>query len=537
MTTEPRTQAPSSLRTFGLPAQTPAELWGLVAGIVGSSIVSIDSSALNVALPALQRDLSATGAALLWIVNAYTLLLSALILVGGSLGDHYGRKRVFGIGVAVFTVASVLCGLAPTTETLIFARALQGIGGALLVPGSLALISAIYPPERRGAAIGSWATFSTLMIILGPVLGGALAGAGLWRVIFFLNVPLALIIAYALPKVPESYDENASTHLDWIGAALITLSLGGISFGFIQGDQLGWNSPLILIALGAGVLGFVAFIAWEATTATPMIPLRLFRSRTFAGTNALTLFLYAALGGFLFFLPINLIQVQDYPDAVAGLAMLPTIILLTLMSRWAGGLIDKVGARLPLVVGPFIAGIGFGLYGFIGVTDGPSDYWFTFFPPSLVAGVGVGIFVAPLTTAVMNSAPASQTGTASGINNAISRTAGVLAVAMMGAVALVTFRAGYIDGLQTLALPPETTTTLEAEAENLAGIELEDRDDLALSDSERAEVRALIDQTFVDTFRLLAFIAAGLAWISALIAYVMVEGRGAPLNATTPAKS
>lgn len=509
-----------------LPSTNPAELWVLVACIMGSSIVSIDSSALNVALPALQSDLGASGSGLLWIINAYTMLLSALILVGGSLGDLYGRKRVFRTGVAVFVAASVLCGLAPSTEALIAFRALQGIGGALLVPGSLALISAVFPPERRGAAIGSWATFSTLMIVVGPVLGGILAGAGLWRLIFFINVPLSLVVFYALPKVPESRDESHKGTLDYIGAALVTVGLAGVSFGFIQGDTLGWDTPTIIGALGVGLLSFAAFVYWETVTDAPMVPLALFKNRTFAGTNLLTLFLYAALGGLLFFLPINLIQVQGYRDEYAGLAALPTILLLTLMARWSGGLIDRVGARLPLVVGPTIAGVGFFGYGLIGLTDGPADYWTSFFPAALVVGFGLGIFVAPLTTAVMNAAPSDQTGTASGINNAISRTAGVLAVAILGAVALVSFRAGYVDELRALDLPAEITTALEDDAGNLAGIELDDRDDdITLTAAEQDAVQTVIDDAFVDTFQILAFAAAGLAWISALIAFLMVEPR------------
>lgn len=507
------------------PAATRAEFWVLVACIMGSSIVSIDGSALNVALPSLQRDLDAGGTGLLWIINAYTLFLSALILVGGSLGDHYGRKRVFRYGVMLFTAASMMCGLAPSTELLIGARALQGIGGALLVPGSLALISAIFPPQRRGKAIGTWATFSTLMIIFGPLVGGALAGAGLWRAIFFLNVPLAAMVLYALPHVPESRDENANGRLDWIGAGMITLALAALSFGFIQGDALGWDSLPIIAALGLGVGLLIGFVGWEATTAAPMVPLSLFKNRTFAGTNALTLFLYGALGIVFFFTPINLIQVQDYPEVIAGAALLPTIILLTILSRWAGGLIDRVGARLPLILGPVIAGVGFAAYGMIGLSDGPADYWLTFFPPALLTGIGLGIFVSPLTTAVMNAAPSDQTGTASGINNAVSRTAGVLAVAMFGAVALVTFRAGYVDSLNALDLSDAQRAALEADAGDLAGIELDDRDDITLTDAEQDAVRGAIDAAFVDTYQVVTFGAAGLAWLSALIAALLVEGK------------
>lgn len=515
-----------------------AEFWTLVACIMGSSIVMIASTALNVALPSLQADLGASGTALLWIINANTLLLSSLILVGGSLGDHYGRKRIFGYGVVIFTIASLLCGIAPTTGTLVAARALQGIGGALLIPGSLALLSAVFPPERRGAAIGTWATFSTLTIVLGPVLGGIFAEAGLWRAVFFINLPVAAIVLYALPKVPESKDENASSHLDYTGAALITAALAGISFGFIQGDALGWSSLPIIGSLVLGFGSFIGFVFWEGYTDTPMVPLKLFKSPTFAGTNLLTLFLYASLGGFLFFLPINLIQVQGYPDSFAGLASLPMIILLMLMSRWSGGLLDRVGPRIPLTVGPIVAGLGFASYALIGMTDGTSDYWLTFFPASILTGLGMGITVTPLTTTVMNSAPSEQTGTASGINNAVSRTAGVLAVAILGAVALVSFRGTYVDDLQALNLPADVSAALEDDAGDLAGIQLEDREDgIELTPDQQADVQAIINESFIDSFNILALIAGGLGIISAVMAFMLVEPREKLLEEAAPTDS
>ncbi len=501
--------------------QQTIERWVLVATILASSIVSISSSALNVALPALQRDLNVTGAELLWIINAFALFLSALILVGGSLGDHYGRNYIFRIGIIVFTVASALCGLAPNTFTLIIARAIQGIGGALLVPGSLAILTANFPADRRGSAIGMWSTFGALMIALGPVLGGWLAGQGQWRMVFFLNIPLAIIAIYALSFIPETKDENAPSQLDWAGALLATLGLAGITFGFIQAPEWGFTHWLILTTLLGGFVSLGLFLWVESRTKHPMVPLELFRSRTFSGTNLLTLFLYAALGGILFFLPLNFIQAQGYPEEIAGLTMLPFIILMILMSRWAGGLVDQVGARLPLIIGPTLAGVGMFLFTLPGLTDGPSDYWTTFLPPILVFGFGMAITVAPLTTAVMGAAPVETSGIASGINNAVSRSAQVLAIAIFGAIALISFSQTLSAQTSTIDLTNEQRQLLENEGRNLGGATPPEN-----VDTETAVlIQQTIRQSFVTVFRQIMWIGAGLSWISAVAAAILVEGK------------
>ncbi len=501
-----------------------AEKWVLVATISASSMASIGSSALNVALPALQRDLQVSGTELLWIVNAFALFLSALILVGGSLGDHYGRKRIFTLGIILFSVASLACGLAPNTFILILARAVQGIGGALMVPGSLAILSASFPSDRRGAAIGLWSTFSALMIALGPVLGGWLASQDLWRLVFFLNIPLAVVTLFALTRVPESKDESAPEELDTAGSLLATLALAGLTYSFIQAPEFGFDDWRIITGLVAGAVLFAAFIVVEARSDHPLVPLRLFRSRTFSGANLLTLFLYGALGSTLFFLPLNLIQVQGYPEQIAGLTLLPFVLLLTLMSRWAGGLVDQIGARIPLTVGPIIAGVGVFLFALPGVTDGPQDFWLTFLPPILVLGLGMGITVAPLTTAVMGAAPEESSGTASGINNAVSRSASVLAVAVLGAVALISFKASLADSTRDLGLPPAAQTALDEEARDLGGAAVPD----GLAPETAAEVSAAIKMSFVEAFRRVMVISAVLCWLSALLAAVLVEGKPHP---------
>src|SRR5579871_3982966 len=353
----------------------------LVATILASSMAFIDSSALNVAASALQSDLNLNGSQLLWVVNAYLLFLSALILLGGSLGDRYGRKRVFMLGIIIFTCASMVSGLAQSADMLIIARAIQGIGGSLMVPGSLSIITAYFAAERRGTAIGTWSTFSTITTIGGPILGGWLVAHGLWRAVFFINVPLAIIALFTLiTRVPESRDENMPPRLDFLGALFATLGLAGITFGFLQAPNSSLTDPSVIGTLVGGVIALILFVVVEARSDHPMMPLGLFRSRTFRGTNLLTLFLYAALGVVPFFMTLNLIQVQGYTSDIAGFTFLPLTILLALLSRWSGGLIDRVGARLPLIVGPAIAAVGFGLLGLPGLTSGPGQFWTTYFP-------------------------------------------------------------------------------------------------------------------------------------------------------------
>lgn len=497
------------------------EKWVLAATILASSMAFIDSTALNVALPALQRDLNTSGTELLWVVNAYALFLSALLLVGGSLGDHYGRKRIFGSGIIVFTGGSLACGLAPDSGMLIAARAVQGIGAALMVPGSLAIISALIADERRGPAIGTWSAATTITTAAGPLLGGWLAGQGLWRAVFFINLPLGVLALAILWRfVPENRDEHAGG-LDIPGGLLATIALAGLTYGFIEAPSLGLADPRIVGALLIGIVGLIAFAVVELRSPHPMVPPRLFRSRTFSGANLLTLFLYAALNGALFFLPLNLVQIQGYPETVAGFAFMPFIIMLTLLSRWAGGLVARTGPRLPLTVGPAVAGIGFLLFALPGMTGGADDYWTTFFPGVLVLGVGMGITVAPLTTTVLGAVPRQNSGTASGINNAVARTAGVLAIAILGAVALVTFGGGLEQRAVSMGLDEPALAALRVEAARLA----EAQPPAGLTPPMADQMRGEIAWAFVDTFRFISMVAAVMAWLSALLAALLVAPR------------
>jgi EmrB/QacA subfamily drug resistance transporter len=492
--------------------------WILAATILGSSMVFIDGTVVNVALPALQSDLNATVIDVQWVVEAYALFLAALLLTGGSLGDNFGRKRIYIIGVLLFALASIGCGLALNINQLIIARAVQGVGGALLVPGSLAIISSSFSEEERGRAIGTWSGFTAITAAVGPVLGGWLIGNVSWRAVFFINVPFTIVVLLLVfLHVPESRDEE-SQGLDWPGAALATISLGSIVFGLIESSRLGFSHPLILAALSVGVVTLVLFLVIEARKRNPMLPLTMFRSRNFSGANLLTLFLYTALSGALFFLPLNLIQVQGYSATAAGAALLPFILIMFLLSRWSGGLIKRYGAKLPLVVGPMIVACGFLLFM---LPDVGGSYWLTFFPAVVVLGLGMAISVAPLTTTVMSSVKENRAGIASGINNAVSRTAGLLAVAVFGLVMLQGFNSGLNDRLQGFSLEPELKQELDKQRMRLADVELP----ATLDAATKTKLHEAINQSFVTGFRRVALGSALLAVLSAISAWWLIAGK------------
>jgi EmrB/QacA subfamily drug resistance transporter len=496
-----------------------AKPWVLAATILGSSMAFIDGSVVSVALPAIQADLSTSVRGAQWIVNAYMLTLGALILIGGAGGDRYGRRRVFLLGVIVFTSASVACGLAPNVVTLIAARAVQGIGGALMVPESLAIISAAFPEKERGRAIGTWAGFSALTTALGPVLGGWLVDASSWRTIFFVNVPLGILtLAFALWHVPESRDDSRDAGVDWIGGLLVTLALGAIAYGLTVESDLRWSHPIVLASLIGGTLLLAVFLWWETRARAPMMPLELFRSPQFSGTNALTLLLYFALGGAMFFVPFDLIRVQGYSAMQAGAAFLPFTLIMGGLSRWSGGLIERYDARIPLTIGPVIVAIGLVLCALPGIGQ---SYWTGFFPGMSTLGLGMAIAVAPLTTVVMRAAGDRHSGVASGINNATARIAGMLAVALLGAIAVGHFRVALDASASAARVPAEVRRSLDAEAAKLAAAQVPSQ----VQDGDRERLTRLLQESFHQTFRFVMLMAAALALLSAPIASLSTRGR------------
>lgn len=484
----------------------------LAATILGSSMAFIDGTVVNVALPALQNALHASIADVQWVVESYALFLAALLLVGGSLGDSFGRRKVYVIGVGVFAVASGLCGLAPNIDALIWARSIQGLGAALLIPGSLALITASFPESTRGQAIGTWSGFSAITTAIGPVIGGWLIENSTWRWVFFLNLPIALTVILLCTKVPESRNVKASHRLDWLGALLATLGLAGITYALIEWPARAHHDVRIIAAsAGVGIFALVAFVAVEHWSSAPMVSLKLFRSRNFAGANLLTLFLYASLGGLMFFFPMDLIQIQHYTATQAGAAFLPFIAIMFGLSRWAGGLVARYGSRPPLTVGPLVAACGIALFA---IVPQNGNYWAAFFPGVVVMGLGMTISVAPLTTTVMNAVPETESGLASGVNNAVSRLASLLAVAAFGAVLVTVFNRSLDQHLSQLALVPAVRAQVDAA-----------RLQLAAAHNPDPMVQHAITESFVTGYRAVIWTATSLAVMSAITGWLLIERR------------
>src|SRR5947209_17117078 len=512
---EPGAETVIRSRAATAPCSKSSGRWVLAATILASSMAFIDGTVVNVALPALQSSLSVTAVDLQWVIEAYSLLLSALLLVGGSLGDHYGRRRIFLIGVALFAGASAACGFAADIRQLIAARALQGLGAALLVPGSLAIISSSFSEIEPGRAIGTWSGFSAITAGIGPVMGGWLFEHVSCLAVFFINLPIALlVILISLRHVAENSDKE-NTRVDWLGAILAAAGLGALVYGLIESSRLGFaDRSVIVVLIAAGVL-LITLLLIEEKVSQPMLPLALFRVRTFSGANLLTFLLYAALGGTLFFLPLNLIQVQHYSATAAGAALLPFILIISFLSRWSGGLIVSYGAKLPLIVGPLIAAIGFGLFMLPNVGG---SYWTNFCPLIVILGLGMAISVAPLTTTVMNSVASNRAGIASGVNNAVARTAGLLAIAVLGIVMLHVFTGALDQRLAEYKLPSSASRSLQAQRTKLAAIAVPEDQDPATQQL----IRRAIDESFVSGFRSIMAIGALLAVASAVTALTLI---------------
>lgn len=498
-----------------IPCTSEARAWILAATILGSAMAFVDSTVVNVALPSIQASFHITVVDVQWVVESYGLFLGALILAGGSLGDHFGRRLVFVVGIALFAAASTSCALAANIHQLIIARSIQGVGAALLVPASLAIISTSFDEKSRGQAIGTWSGFTAITTAIGPVLGGWLVQNASWRWAFIVNLPIAMaVIAITIWRVPESRNPKA-TRIDSKGALVASVGLGGLVYGFIESADLGWGDPRVYGSLAVGSCCLIALAFIEAAATSPMVPLTLFQSRSFSGANMLTLYLYSAIGIFFFLFPLNLIQVQGYSATAAGAAALPFILLMFLLSRWSGGLVARYGPRVPLIIGPVIVMSGFFLFA---VPSIGAAYWKEYFPAVIVLGFGMAVTVAPLTTVVMNSVSQDLAGVASGINNAVARVAGVLAIAVLGIVMVTAFSSRLNRSLAHLPLSTPVAQDIRAQETKLAGLPVP----AAVDADTKNAIKELISMAFVFGFRIVMLICAALSLTSAVVAWCMI---------------
>ncbi|MDP3964086.1 MAG: MFS transporter [bacterium] len=491
--------------------------WILISTIFASGSSFLMGSVVSIALPTIQRELNTSLSHLQWVVNVYLLALASLLLIGGSLGDRYGRKKVFASGIAIFGLGAALSGFAWSPESLIVFQAFQGVGAALMVPGSLTIINVCFEPGNRGKAIGLWSGISAGLASVGPFLGGGLVETWSWPAVFFFVVPFvicALIIT--LKFVPETRNEYAKK-LDWPGAVMILLALVGISLGLIQGPDFGWSHPLVLTGLLGGAASFVAFFLIERRSSSPLVPLGIFRNMKVSGANIVTLFLYFSLNALIFFLSFNLQQIQGFSPSVAGLATLPPIILITFLSGYGGALADRHGPRRLMILGPLAVAIGMAWLAFAGVG---ASYWTAFLPGLILFGGGMAFVIAPLTKSALEVRD-ELSGVASGVNNAVARLAGLLAIAILGAVMSVTFSGRLVESARTSSLSTDHQDYVIAHQEELAGLSVPDH----WSGEQKEISRQIIRQSFTEGFRLVIGISAALAFLSALVSFVTIRNR------------
>jgi EmrB/QacA subfamily drug resistance transporter len=501
------------------PCQPSSRPWIIAAASLGSGMAFLDSTILNVALPALQSDLGASVRAVQWTYGAYALVLSALLLVGGTLGDRFGRRRVFVLGATIFAVASLWCALAPGTAQLITARGVQGVGGALLVPASLAIIGASFEGRLKAKAIGTWGALSAIAMAVGPVLGGWLVEEVSWRAAFLINPVLAAVaIPIALWHVPESRDPEAH-NLDLVGAVLATTGLAGLVYALIESSAWGLGAPRVLVALTVGLIGLASFIWVERRVKDPMVPPSLFRSRTFDGANLVTLLFYMALTGSLYFLPFLMMQVHGYSALVAGSVFLPFVAMAFLIGRLSGRISARFGTKIPLVVASLAVLVGLLLFAVPGVEH--DSYWTSFFPAMIVQGAGMALAITPLTTAALGSVDREHSGLASGVNNAVARVAGLMAVALLGVFVYGVFSMSLDARLHSMDLSEEVRSEMEAAKTHLGAAEAPE----GVNAGTEAHIERAIDESFVAGFRAVMLVSAGLALASALVAALLVSDR------------
>jgi EmrB/QacA subfamily drug resistance transporter len=494
-----------------------SERWILAATIIASSMAFIDGTVANVALPLIQSDLGATLAEAQWVVQAYALLLATFILVGGSLGDRFGHRLVFVLGISIFALGSVGCAFAASIDQLVAARSVQAIGAAGLIPGSLAVLGAAFEGERRGAAIGTWSSFAGISAVLGQVLGGYLIDTISWRVAFIINVPLALGVLFIVFRyVPESRAEHPRA-LDLPGVLLATVGLGGVVYGLIGASDQSLDL-LEVVAIGVGVVALVGFVIVERHSPEPLVPLHLFGSRSFSGANLMTFLLYAGFGGALFLLPIVLIQVHGYSATAATGALVPFAVITFFMGRWAGGLVTRYGEKLPLMIGPALAAVGLILFAIPGVGG---SYWTTYFPAVVVLGLGMGLVFGPLSIAILNAVEGEHSGLGSGVNRSVQRTAKLLGLAMLAFLVLAAFDNSFDASVNALDLAPGQKAALRTEEVNLGAANIFE----GAEGEDKAVIDQAVDQAFISAFRFAMFISAGMAVASAIAAALLIQGK------------
>jgi EmrB/QacA subfamily drug resistance transporter len=512
----PPCAAPGAAST---PCAQPDRKWILIVIILGSALAFMDGSVVNVALPTLQLTFHATSSAIQWVVQGYALFAAALLLFGGALGDRYGRRRAFLWGVALFAFASAACAASCSLGQLIAARAVQGVGAALLVPQGLSILSASFPEQERGRAIGTWSAWTTVFAALGPVAGGWLMQAWSWRLIFLLNLPLVLVILLLAPRIPESRAlVDTRRPLDRLGAALATLSFAAIIYALSFAPQFGWGSLLVFGPLLGGVILFGLFLRSQSGRTNAMMPLSLFRVRRFLAANLLTFLLYGALGGCLYIIPFYLIQVRHYLPPAAGAVFLPLILIMFLFSARVGGLVPKLGERFLLCAGGLVSGVGFAAFAWL---DSFPGYARSVLPAVLILGCGMTLCVAPLTNAVMSSVSEAQTGIASAVNNALSRLAGLLAVSILALLLAHGFVASLAAQLDLSSLPADAQAQMLANQVRLHDIPIP----AGLSPAQRVEAVLLLDRAFLAGFRSVMLACAIIACTGGLSVLLLLPGK------------
>jgi len=494
----------------GMTSERVRERWILIATILGSSMVFIDGSVVTLALPQMQRTFGASSTGIAWVIEGYTLILGALMLFGGAVGDRIGRKRAFIIGTIVFALGSAGCAFAWSLTSMILARCVQGIGGMLLAPSSLALIGAHFTGEARGRAIAAWSAFSALTSTLGPALGGILIDHLGWRSVFWINIPLAIVVLYASFKhLDESRDESATGPLDLLGATLVTLGLGGVTYALISSSTTGWHDARTLASAVAGIVLLVSFFIVERHIPNPLLPIALFRSRTFTAINIATLLIYGAGGGNFYEMPFVMIQGHGYSATQAAISTLPVVVCIVLLSRVGTLLAQAIGRRAVLTIGPAIVAIGYAL---LGLLEPNESYWTSFFPGLFTVGIGMGLTVAPLTATVVDTADPRHMGAASGVNNAVSRIAGLLAIAVLSIVVWTRFNAELDHRLAVTHVTPAQTAAINAQRDRMGGAHLHS-----------PAAQSIVIAAFRSAYRWAAFTCAALCLLAAIVDVMLIE--------------